>query len=210
MCNNINYQKRELKKEYINDQLDKANGNSKEVWKVYNETTKRTKSKETIEPDLMSQEKADKFNRFFATIGLDIQKKLQSQNQPTTDPEDTDNSETSNPNQPHFQFKNETISDIEKLIDNIRNYVAIGEDMIGAKLIKDMKKTISKILSKIINKGYETNTFPDSMKKAAIKPIHKKGNIDEISNYRPISILPTLSKIFEKAAANQIVSYLDF
>ena len=209
LCNNINYQKRELKKEYINDQLDKANGNSKEVWKVYNETTKRTKSKETIEPDLMSQEKADKFNRFFATIGLDIQKKLQSQNQPTTDPEDTDNSETSNPSQPHFQFKNETIPDIEKLIDNIRNDVAIGEDMIGAKLIKDMKKTISTILSKIINKGYETNTFPDSMKKAAIKPIHKKGNIDEISNYRPISILPTLSKIFEKAAANQIVSYLE-
>ena len=103
----------------------------------------------------------------------------------------------------------ETVSSIEKLIDNIRIDVAVGEDMIGAKLIKDMKSTISPILTKIVNKGYQTNSFPNIMKKAAIKPIHKKGDIDEISNYRPISILPTLSKIFEKAALNQMVFYLE-
>ena len=224
MCNNINYLKRQLKKTYINDQLDKANGNSKEVWKVYNQTTQRTKVKETIEPDMMNQQKADKFNTFFATIGVEIQKKLTKSNQPQHNTEDTlHNTEdpprtTENPhdtpedqatNQPTFQFKPEQISNIEKIIDNIRNEVAIGEDMIGAKLIKDMKNIISPILTKIINKCYETNSFPNSMKHAAIKPIHKKGNTDEISNYRPISILPTLSKIFEKAAANQIVHYLE-
>lgn len=208
-CNNINYLKRDLKKTYINDKLDKANGDSKEVWKVYNETTRRTKVKETIEPDMMNQQKADKFNTFFATIGLDIQKKMKLNNEPPLDPELTQVPDTPNPIHINFKFKAETISSIEKLIDNIRNDVAIGEDMIGAKLIKDMKNTISPILAKIVNKGYETNSFPNSMKKAAIKPIHKKGNIDEISNYRPISILPTLSKIFEKAAANQMVPYLE-
>ena len=210
ICNNINYLKRDLKKTYINDKLDKANGDSKEVWKIYNEATKRTTVKETIEPDMMNQQKADKFNIFFATIGLEIQKKLNQTNQPTCDPEShLADPEASNPNYLKFNFKMETVSSIEKLIDNIRIDVAVGEDMVGAKLIKDMKSTISPILTKIVNKGYQTNSFPNIMKKAAIKPIHKKGDIDEISNYRPISILPTLSKIFEKAAANQMVFYLE-
>ena len=53
------------------------------------------------------------------------------------------------------------------------------------------------------------NTFPESMKNAVIIPIHKKENPDEISNYRPISILPTLSKIFERSAVDQLVEYLE-
>ena len=208
ICNNINYLKRHLKKTYINDKLDKANGDSKEVWKVYNLTTQRTKVKETIEPDMMNQQKADKYNTFFATIGLEIQKKLKVNN-PPSDISEAQTPEAQTPSQFNFEFKAEPISNIEKIIDNIRNDVAIGEDMIGAKLIKDMKNTISPILTKIVNKGYETNSFPNSMKNAAIKPIHKKGNIDEISNYRPISILPTLSKVFEKAAANQVAPHLE-
>lgn len=204
ISNNINYLKRHLKKTYINDKLDQANGDSKEVWKVYNLTTRKTKVKETIEPDMMNQHKADKCNTYFATIGLEIQKKLKNNNQPPNIPEDL-----TPPSHLNFKFKPETISNIEKIIDNIRSDVAIGEDMIGAKLIKDMKNTISPILTKIVNKGYETKSFPDSMKYAAIKPIHKKGNTDEISNYRPISILQTLSKVFEKAAANQIVPHLE-
>ena len=47
------------------------------------------------------------------------------------------------------------------------------------------------------------------MKKAVIKPIYKKNNPDEISNYRPISILPTLSKVFERSATDQIVRFLE-
>ena len=51
--------------------------------------------------------------------------------------------------------------------------------------------------------------FPDSMKTANIKAIHKKDSTEEIENYRPISILPTLSKIFEKDALNQIMQFLE-
>ena len=47
------------------------------------------------------------------------------------------------------------------------------------------------------------------MKKAVIKAIHKKDSTMDISNYRPISILPTLSKVFERAAVDQLVAYLE-
>ena len=207
--NNINYLKRSLKKTYINDQLEKAGKDSKEVWKVYNLITRRTKVKETKEPDLMNQQKADNYNKFFATVGLEIQKKLEETGQSLHKPDIPENSVTQNSSKATFAFEQETVLNIEKIIDNIRIEVAVGEDMIGAKLIKDMKSVISPILTRIVNKGYETDTFPDCMKKAVIKPIHKKGNVDEISNYRPISILPTLSKVFEKAAVNQLVTYLE-
>ena len=66
-----------------------------------------------------------------------------------------------------------------------------------------MKHTMSPVLTRIINIGYKVNNFPDCMKRAPIKIT------EDFSNYRPISILPTISKIFERAAVNQIVSYLE-
>ena len=237
VSNSINHLKRNLKKSYIQDKLEEANGDSKETWKIYNLITRRTKTKEATEPDMMNQQKADKFNRYFATVGLEIQRELEKTGHSTTEIPDTQSTQMPDVSDAHsqhsqdsqsqhdpdtrshdsethdttttFTFQKETIANIEKIIDNIRNDVAVGEDMIGAKLIKDMKNTISSILVKIINKGYETETFPDCMKRAAIKPIHKKDDIDDISNYRPISILPTLSKIFEKAATIQFVSHFE-
>ena len=82
-------------------------------------------------------------------------------------------------------------------------------DYPAVKLIKDSQPTITAILTKIINKCYQLNTFPECMKKAIIIPIYKKENPDEISNYRPISILPILSKIFERSAVDQMVEYLE-
>ena len=199
--NKITVLKRTLKQKYITKKLEEANGDGKKYWKVINSITGRQKSREDKEPDMMTQDKADTFNKYFATVGLEIQKKIgvrPAKKEPLM-----------KANMPNFKFKEEKQGDIEKIIDKIRLEVATGSDNIGAKIIKDIKTTISPILTKIINKGYETSTFPDCMKQAVIKPIHKKDNIDDISNYRPISILPTLSKVFERLAVNQLTKYLE-
>ena len=59
-----------------------------------------------------------------------------------------------------------------------------------------------------INLSIKTSISPDKLKEAKITPIYKKGDKSEPCNYRPISILPTLSKIFEKHMASQIKSYV--
>ncbi len=64
-------------------------------------------------------------------------------------------------------------------------------------------------LTIIINTSIVTGIFPASWKNAIVTPLHKKGNQDEISNYRPISLLPIFSKILEKINANQLVSFLE-
>ena len=55
----------------------------------------------------------------------------------------------------------------------------------------------------------ESGIFPDSLKIAKIIPLYKKGNINSITNYRPISLLPTFSKVFERVIFNQLYMYLD-
>ena len=51
--------------------------------------------------------------------------------------------------------------------------------------------------------------FPDSLKRADVTPVHKKGDTSLMNNYRPISVLPTLSKLFEKLLYQQINSYIN-
>ena len=202
LCNKITQMKRNLKRKFINEKLEETQGDSKKCWKLLGYITNRKKSKATIEPEMMTQEKADKSNKFFATIGIEIQKELGFKPSTTL-------SENIENNLGIFKFSEENQTNIEKLIDKLKIDVATGADNIGAKLIRDSKTTISTPLTKIINKCYHLNTFPECMKNAVIIPIHKKDNPDEISNYRPISILPTLSKIFERSAVDQLVEYLE-
>ena len=63
------------------------------------------------------------------------------------------------------------------------------------------------LVTRIINKAYDLHIFPEQLKKAIITPIFKEGNLDEISNYRPISVLTIICKIFERSASNQMAKY---
>lgn len=196
--NQINHLKLKLKKKYYTEKFRLYEGDTKKTWKTLQEVTRITTVKESSEPDDMTKEKANKFNKYFANVGTEIQKKLKIMQHRTDFTGLTG-----------FNFIQETEENIEKLIDRIRPDVAVGYDNLSAKLIKDAKKTITPWITKIINLGYEVQCFPDCMKVTNIKPLHKKDDTDKISNYRPISILPTLSKIFERSATDQLVSYLE-
>jgi len=64
------------------------------------------------------------------------------------------------------------------------------------------------LLSHICNRMLSTGTFPDRLKYSEIKPMYKKGNKTQITNYRPISLLPVFSKIFEKVLYKRLYNYL--
>ena len=196
--NKIKHLKRKLKKDYIAEKLEGTKGNVKKLWKVINQVTNREKSKDTIEPDMITQSKANSYNKYFATVGSEIQATLNI-NPHTTNFDGLQG----------FNFIPETDETIQKLINNIRVDVATGPDNVSARLIKDAKSKITPTLTRIINIGYKTSTFPNCMKEAIIKALHKKNDTNDIANYRPISILDTLSKVFERAATDQLVNYLE-
>ena len=198
--NVITYLKRLLKTTYVRKQLKKAGKDPAKLYKVYNYLLGKLHFTET-EPEGMTQEKANKCNKFFSTVGETLVKHPNTlENMPSS---------SKNQEQPTFQFQNDSVENVEKMINDLNEKTATGNDEINVKLIKDLKKEISPILMKIINLGYEINDFPSIMKSAIIKPIYKKENKNDIANYRPIAILPALSKIIERSAAKQLVCFFE-
>ena len=64
------------------------------------------------------------------------------------------------------------------------------------------------VISKLINLSFETGKFPSSMKLAKIIPVHKKGSQVNLDNYRPISLLSNINKIFEKLMYDRVYKFL--
>ena len=89
------------------------------------------------------------------------------------------------------------------------NKKSTGHDGISTETIKIMSAVISPTLSIIINKCIINGTVPDEMKVSKFKPLFKKGDVTLLNNYRPISLLPCLSKIFERVLFNQLYEYFE-
>lgn len=85
---------------------------------------------------------------------------------------------------------------------------AIGLDKISSRLLKDGAEIIAPILAKIINCSFNLKSLPQSWKSAKVIALFKNSSTDDCNNYRPISILPTVSKIMERAAYTQLYNYL--
>jgi hypothetical protein len=87
---------------------------------------------------------------------------------------------------------------IIKQINKINIKKATGRDGISAKILKIAKLVIAKPISELVNKSISLGKFPEKLKEAQVVPCYKKSNALDKSNYRPVSILPVISKFFEE------------
>ena len=99
--------------------------------------------------------------------------------------------------------------DIEKIIKSLNPNKAHGFDGISIQMIQLCSAAISKPLYLLFKNSFINGVFPDGWKRANVVPIHKKNDKQTISNYRPISLLPICSKIFERIIFNSLYKYLD-
>jgi hypothetical protein len=97
--------------------------------------------------------------------------------------------------------------EISKIIDGLKSCSA-GWDEIPSNIIKINKHIRTPIITHIVNQSFLQGKFPDELKIANIIPIFKSGDQENIGNYRPISLLTTFSKIFERAFNNRLCSFL--
>ena len=94
-------------------------------------------------------------------------------------------------------------------IDSLKRKNSSGHDNITSATLKDIKNTICIPLTNIFNKSLETGTVPDLLKLAKIIPIYKSKNKELLNNYRPISLLSTVSKLLEKIVHKRLYNFIN-
>ena len=115
-------------------------------------------------------------------------------------------------NIPHIPFLHlhpTTEEEVSKLLSQISDSKATGNDGIPIRFIKMTSETTVPIITHIINLTIQTGTIPDDWKEATITPIYKDGDKNSPANYRPISILPAISKIMERVIHSQLHGHLN-
>ena len=114
------------------------------------------------------------------------------------------------PEQQHsFDLHKVTYDDVMKAIKNLRSDCSTGYDNIPAKFIKPVADYLVSPLTNIINHCITTSTVPSKWKISRICPVPKVMNPQTLSEYRPISILPILSKVFERVILQQLTEIIE-
>ena len=98
---------------------------------------------------------------------------------------------------------------VKKVIMNLDSSKASGPDCIPMVVLKNCGPELSYILAKLFNKCLKESCFPDGWKVSSVVPVFKNvGERSTVKNYRPVSLLSVVSKVFEKLVNKRIVDHL--
>lgn len=190
--------KRAKRNAYSNE-IAKSDNKTKTIWRLVNkERTTNIVSKKVA--DLT----ADDFNSFFVTIAEKI---ISMVNVDATDPFEFLNK---TPKPSHSFFMSPVVtSDVKEAILSLKNTSCLDHYEMSSAMLKSTVDSLLEPLSILYNKCITEGCWPDNLKISKILPIHKKGDIDDPNNYRPIAIVPIIGKIFEKIVKQKLIDYLE-
>ena len=100
-------------------------------------------------------------------------------------------------------------SEVRAAIKHLKRDKAPGEDNVTANILQDGGEPIIHVLTKLFNRCLSDGRIPESWKNASVAIIHKKGDIADIRNYRPISLLPVTYKVFSQILLSRMLRTLD-
>ena len=178
------------------------------MWGLLNETLNRNirkqsshefslNNKTTSDPEVIANE----FNQYFANIGSKL-----AENIPAAPRFD---SYLNNPAETVFSFNLISEHNISNLIKKLKNKSSYGHDCLSNIMIKKAHDPLIKPLTLLINQTLSTGIFPSELKVSRVKPLFKRGKSSLFSNYRPISLLASLSKIYEYVVFEQLSAYME-
>ena len=108
-----------------------------------------------------------------------------------------------------FSFSNVSVADVKREIRKLDPRKATQNTNIPVRMLKHDSDIFGNYICNFFNECVDKSVFPSILKNANITPVFKKGFRGSKDNYRPVSILPIISKIFEKLLSKQIIIYMD-
>jgi hypothetical protein len=108
-----------------------------------------------------------------------------------------------------FEFTHVSIPEVKKHLKKLKRKKSDGIDEIPNCILKDFAHELAPKIAHIINLSLKSSQIPSDLKMAKVIPIYKDGEKSQFSNYRPISVLPIISKILERCVYNQLIDHLE-
>ena len=200
--NKVNKEVDKAKNSYYLNCFKNAKNDMKKSWELIHflagyQNKSSVNGGEDIELDF---QKAEKFNNFFSNIGELVSSETLNANV-------SNNLTLSKRNPSSFFLFPVTNLEIEKIIVKLKS-VKSDLDFLPVKIFIALRGQLVYPIVKLINLSFQKGIYPDQLKLARIVPIYKKqGDISDPSNYRPISCLPYLGKIYERAITNRLINF---
>ena len=204
--------KRTVRQLYYRKLCKEFRYNSQKLWKIINSITGKTNNKYDIVDYLKIKnveihnrnEIATEFAKHFSSVGACFANKIPTSKRTSTDY--LSNIPSSNTS---LFLAPTTPTEVLNLIAELPNKKSAGYDKINNILLKTLKLELAEPLSIVFNKSMNEGIFPDAMKLADTVPLYKSKEQYIIDNYRPISLLITLSKILEKLIHKRVYNHLE-
>ena len=197
------------KRLYYSNAFYASKSDSSKTWKTINELLNPGKgqcvnldideltiSNDNFEKNVSSaSDIAEELNNYFVTIGPNLANEI-------SDVPISFKQYLGEKNDKSLVWKPVTEEEVMDFLCSLDIKKSHGYDNLPARLLIDAASFICKPLTYIFNLSLKTGTFPEALKVAKVTPIYKKGPKTDPGNYRPISVLPIIGKVFEKVVNN--------
>lgn len=192
---------------YNNSYYNRTENKTKAVWNIINnniqnKNTKRNISELHTKDNTLTDAKeiADFFNNYFMDVPEQLNNKLDNENLGTEF--------KLNKEYPTMFLDPVDEKTIYNAIIALKNSNSVGVDNISSNILKSVIHFVVQPFTYLINLSLERGVFPEILKTAKVVPLHKKGDLHLVDNYRPVSLLSTLSKIYERILYNRIIHFI--
>lgn len=210
--NKVNNLVKKAKSQYHQKELNESASNPEKFWKkiksIFPVKNKESCSKSFLVNDNLTSDPdtiANGFCSFFTNIANKIKSKAIMLKDFVWSKPNKRLPKTYNT----FHIKPVTTSEVNILLRKLHKNKSCGIDELPPRFLKDIAPVIAEPLTHIINVSFKTGIIPTDWKTSKITPVFKSGSKQSMDNYRPISILPICSKIFEKCFCRQLTDYLE-
>jgi len=210
-CKTLTTVIKEAKKYMYSNRIINSTNKMKAMWNIIKSETNRLK--EPTNTTINScQNSPEAFNKYFLSITENIIHDIRCRNKKGYNI-------NKNPNYyllnlfhkpfPNIKFKNTSTKEIERIINSLKIKESSEYDEISTKILKTSAPFISSPLRYICNKSTLSGNFPTRLKYAIVKPLLKKGDKENIANYRPISSLTSFAKVLEKIIYDRLLKHIE-
>ena len=199
-------------RDYYNELLDKHKTNIKQTWQVLNQVIRKGNETSQVNTVFKDDRKltvtdktkvADLFNDFFVGVGPNLANSLPVNN--STHVQDYLQNKVD-----HSLFLHKVDEqELQNIVNGLKPKTSTDYNGLDMRIVKSIFTSVSKPFVHICNLSISNGVFPDKMKIAKVIPLFKKGSPMECCNYRPVSLLPQMSKILEKVFYVRLEKFID-